>query len=131
MALLGGGDDQSGLWKASGMGMELTGAILGGALVGWLIDKWLGSAPTGVIIGLVIGMVGGGLNFVRAAMRMNRRAAEDYRRRKAQRGDARELVEESFPEGERKEVRGRVDLFGREDGDSEGEADFPEDFDKW
>lgn len=40
----------------------IVGAIFGLALIGWLVDKWLGSSPkglvTGVLVGVAVGMYG-------------------------------------------------------------------------
>jgi F0F1-type ATP synthase assembly protein I len=72
--------DTSSLWRISGMGVELVGAILGMALLGWLLDRWLGSSPKASITCLIVGVIGGGYNFVRQAQAMNRAASAKYRR---------------------------------------------------
>lgn len=125
-------DQSSALWRASGMGMELTGAILGGALFGWLADKWLNSAPKGLIIGLIIGVIGGGATFIRSAMRMSRRAAADYRRHKAERGSADADAPAAGPR--ERGMPSRSGMFSSEAIDTEDEnieKDFPDDFEKW
>lgn len=71
--------ESSALWRASGMGTEFAASIVGMALIGWLIDRWRGTAPWGVGIGVGLGIIGGGLNFFRAAMRLNRDAAARYK----------------------------------------------------
>ncbi len=68
------------LWRLSGIGFELAAAILGATLVGWLLDRWFGTSPMWTFIGAGIGIIGGGYNFIRSAMRMNRQAIEEYRR---------------------------------------------------
>jgi F0F1-type ATP synthase assembly protein I len=69
------------LWALSGLGAELFGGIAGMGLVGWVADRFLvGSGHTWLLIGLVIGIIGGGANFIRQALSLNRRAAEEYRR---------------------------------------------------
>lgn len=35
------------------------GALLGGAFIGYLVDRWLGSAPWGLLIGTLLGFGGG------------------------------------------------------------------------
>ena len=36
---------------------ELVGAPLGGGLIGWLLDRWLGTAPWLLLVLLVLGIV--------------------------------------------------------------------------
>lgn len=60
------------LWGVSAMGMELAGAIAILALLGWAADKQLGSEPWLLFVGIVIGAVGGGVNFIRRARAMTR-----------------------------------------------------------
>ena len=44
---------------------QLVGGPMGGAIVGWLLDRWLGTAPW-VMLGLMfIGFAGGLINVVR------------------------------------------------------------------
>ena len=54
--------------------------MVGGLLIGWLIDKWLNSYPTATVIGVVAGILVGGVSFIRTAMIANRKAMESYRR---------------------------------------------------
>lgn len=72
--------DTKGLWRVSGMGVELVGAILGMMFIGWLIDRWQGTAPRWLTIGALVGLVGGGLNFIRKALALNKAATEQYKR---------------------------------------------------
>jgi F0F1-type ATP synthase assembly protein I len=55
------------------MGMELAAAIIGLTLVGWWVDWKFGTAPTGLIVGAVLGIVGGMYNFIRQALAMSQR----------------------------------------------------------
>lgn len=73
------GDTQA-LWRAAGLGMELIGAVIGMGLIGWLIDRWQGWSPVATITGFVIGALGGGYNFFRAAQRLNREAQKEFGR---------------------------------------------------
>lgn len=68
------------LWRISGLGLELTSAILGMLLVGWILDRWLGTSPRWATVGAVVGVLGGGYNFMRRALALNRKAAEAYQR---------------------------------------------------
>jgi len=70
----------SALWRLSGIGFELAASILGAMLAGWLLDRWLGTGPMWMLIGAGVGIIGGGYNFIRSAMKMNRQAIEEYRR---------------------------------------------------
>ena len=77
----GGGEaDRSRLWNIAGMGGELTGAIVGMLLMGWLADHLMKTAPTLTIAGGLIGLVGGGYNFLRRAMALNREEVAKLRR---------------------------------------------------
>lgn len=54
--------------RLAGLGFELAGSIAGGALLGWWIDRQLGSAPKALITFAVVGILGGLYNLVRAAL---------------------------------------------------------------
>lgn len=60
------------LWGIGGMGLELAGAIILLGLIGWAVDRKLGTAPWFALAGAVIGMVGGGYNFIRRARAMTK-----------------------------------------------------------
>ena len=62
------------------MGAELAASIVGMVLIGWLIDRWLGTTPIAVLVGAGMGFVGGGYNFWKSAQKMNREAAARYKR---------------------------------------------------
>lgn len=72
--------DSSALWKISGLGVELAGSIIGMVLLGWGLDHWLGTSPRWTLIGAGVGVLGGGYNFIRAALRMNKEATSAYKR---------------------------------------------------
>jgi ATP synthase protein I len=46
---------------------ELVAGVLVGAVIGWLLDRWLGISPWGLIVFLLLGFVAGVLNVMRAA----------------------------------------------------------------
>ena len=58
----------------AGMGFDLAAAVGVGALLGWWIDRRYDTGPWGVLVCSSIGIVGGLLNFIRAAQRASRRA---------------------------------------------------------
>jgi ATP synthase protein I len=68
------GPDPSGRGEAMGIAFriatELVAGVFVGGLLGWALDKWLGTAPFLLIICLVLGIAGGLLNSVRAAWKM-------------------------------------------------------------
>jgi len=74
-------DDAFNPWKLAGMGTELLGAIIGPGLLGYLIDRWAGTLPRWTLILAGVGIIGGGYNFVRQAMALNRQAAAAWRSR--------------------------------------------------
>ena len=43
------------------------GGVIVGALIGWLLDRWLGISPWGMIVFLLLGFAAGVLNVMRAA----------------------------------------------------------------
>lgn len=51
---------------------ELVAGVFIGALLGWALDKWLGTAPILLIVFLLLGIAGGLLNSIRAAMKMQK-----------------------------------------------------------
>lgn len=48
------------------VGIELVGAIVVAALIGWAIDKWLGTRPWGMVVFFFLGVAAGMLNVYRA-----------------------------------------------------------------
>jgi ATP synthase protein I len=46
---------------------ELVAGVLFGAAIGWLLDRWLGISPLGMIVFLLLGFAAGVLNVVRSA----------------------------------------------------------------
>ncbi len=49
------------------MSTELVAGVVVGALIGWLLDRWLGISPWGLIVFLLLGFAAGVLNVMRAA----------------------------------------------------------------
>jgi len=47
----------------------LLGGILGGTLIGWVLDKWLGTTPKLLITLMVLGTVGGFWSIIKMANR--------------------------------------------------------------
>jgi ATP synthase protein I len=57
----------SGYARGFRLSTELVGGVLVGAGLGWLLDRWLGISPWGMIVFLLLGFAAGVLNVVRAA----------------------------------------------------------------
>lgn len=59
--------DPSALARGFRLSTELVAGVLVGAVIGWLLDKWLGISPWGLIVFLLLGFAAGVLNVMRAA----------------------------------------------------------------
>jgi ATP synthase protein I len=59
--------DPSAIARGFRLSTELVAAVLVGAAIGWLIDRWLGISPWGMILFLLLGFAAGVLNVMRAA----------------------------------------------------------------
>lgn len=67
-----GGNSASGMGdaaKALAIGLDFLVSAAAGGFLGWLIDRWLGSSPMGMVIGLGVGFAAG---TVRLIQRLNR-----------------------------------------------------------
>ena len=51
---------------------EFSGTIAAGTFFGWLIDRWLGSAPWGVAGGTLVAVVGGFVRLIEVLRRFDR-----------------------------------------------------------
>ncbi len=63
----GNGANASGLAMAWRLGSEFIAGVFVGGAIGWLIDKWFGLAPWGMIIFILLGFMAGMLNMLRSA----------------------------------------------------------------
>jgi ATP synthase protein I len=59
--------DASALARGLRLSSELVAGVLVGAVLGWLLDRWLGISPWGLIVFVLLGFVAGVLNVMRAA----------------------------------------------------------------
>lgn len=71
------GSKQVSFWRLAGLGTELAASIAGGVLVGWWLDRELGTAPRGLVIAAGIGAIGGLYNLIRQALAAGRSGARD------------------------------------------------------
>ncbi len=59
--------DASAMARGFRLSSELVAGVLVGAGIGWLLDRWLGISPWGLIVFLLLGFAAGVLNVMRAA----------------------------------------------------------------
>ena len=59
--------DASAIARGFRLSTELVAGVLVGAGIGWLLDRWLGTSPWGLIVFLLLGFAAGVLNVMRAA----------------------------------------------------------------
>jgi ATP synthase protein I len=59
--------DTSAFGRGFRLSSEMVGGVLVGAGLGWLLDRWLGTSPWGLIVFLLLGFAAGILNVMRAA----------------------------------------------------------------
>lgn len=74
--------------RLAGLGFELAASIAGGALLGWWLDRRLGTAPKLLITLAAVGIVGGLYNVVRVALSASRDAERVARERGGSAPDA-------------------------------------------
>jgi ATP synthase protein I len=60
---------RSGLAYAAGI--SLFAAVVSGLLVGWLLDRWLGTRPWLLVTGLILGSAAGFYEFIRASSKLS------------------------------------------------------------
>jgi len=59
--------NMSGMARGFRLSTELVAGVLAGAGLGFLLDRWLGTTPWGMIVLLLLGFAAGVLNVMRAA----------------------------------------------------------------
>src|ERR1700758_5540849 len=57
----------SGYAKGFRLSSELVAGVLVGAGIGWVLDRWIGLSPWGLIVFLLLGFAAGVLNVMRSA----------------------------------------------------------------
>lgn len=70
--LMSDGSEQSKLAQALTVVTLFSSNILGGIIVGYLLDRWLNTGPWMVITGIVLGLTSGIIGLVRILNRLNR-----------------------------------------------------------
>lgn len=71
----GKGDDGSGLGTGLKVAVDLLAGVVVGVGIGYLVDRWLGTAPWFLVAMLFVGFAAGLLNVYRTAQELERRAA--------------------------------------------------------
>lgn len=69
--------DNKGMAYGLKIGSEFVSAILVGAAFGWVLDKWLGTTPFGLIVFLILGFAAGVLNVMRATGQLAHPGSKD------------------------------------------------------
>ncbi len=59
--------DPSAMARGFRLSTEFVAGVVVGAAIGWLLDRWLGTSPWGMIVFLLLGFAAGVLNVMRAA----------------------------------------------------------------
>jgi ATP synthase protein I len=66
-----------------GAGLNFVSMGAGGAILGWLLDRWLGTSPILIVALLGVGLVGGGIQLYRIAAKPSARSAATGSRKKS------------------------------------------------
>ncbi|HYC18242.1 MAG TPA: AtpZ/AtpI family protein [Pseudolabrys sp.] len=69
--------DPSAIARGFRLSTELVAGVLVGAVIGWLLDRWLGISPWGLIVFLLLGFAAGVLNVMRGAGIVRERRLDD------------------------------------------------------
>jgi ATP synthase protein I len=75
----------SGYARGFRLSSELVAGVVVGAGIGWLIDRWLGVSPWGLIVFLLLGFAAGVLNVMRSAGLIARPALDEGARQRPDR----------------------------------------------
>lgn len=67
-----GGSVRQRAWAVTGVGFELAGTVGACCIAGYFLDRWLDSAPWGLLAGAVLGIVLGMFNLIRLALKVYR-----------------------------------------------------------
>lgn len=69
------GSNASGLGQALRLSAEFISGVIAGGLLGWLIDRLLGTSPWGLLVCMLLGFGAGMLNMLRASGELKRGAS--------------------------------------------------------
>lgn len=68
--------EQAKMMRLLGLGITFGSELIAGLAVGWLLDTWLDTGHLFLIIGTLMGLIVGGIGFIRSAMKATREAAK-------------------------------------------------------
>ena len=51
--------------------ISLFASVVAGLIVGWLLDRWLGTSPWLLVVGLLLGAVAGFYEFIRSTSKLS------------------------------------------------------------
>ena len=67
-------DDKQEVNRKSGIAyaaaFSLFAAVVSGLIVGWLLDRWLGTKPWLLVVGVILGAAAGFYEFIRATSKL-------------------------------------------------------------
>jgi ATP synthase protein I len=68
-------DDKEEINRRSGLAysaaLSLFASVVAGLIVGWLLDRWLGTSPWLLVTGIVLGAAAGFYEFIRATSKIS------------------------------------------------------------
>ncbi len=68
-------EDKEEINRKSGMAyaaaFSMFAAVVSGLIVGWLLDRWLGTKPWLLVVGIVLGGAAGFYEFIRASSKLS------------------------------------------------------------
>ena len=68
-------DDQQEVNRKTGLAyaaaLSLFAAVAGGLIIGWLLDRWLGTQPWLLVVGLVLGSAAGFYELIRSTSKLS------------------------------------------------------------
>jgi ATP synthase protein I len=59
--------DNSGFAKAFRLSADFLGGVIAGGLLGWIIDRFFGTSPFGLLVFVLLGFAAGTLNVIRTS----------------------------------------------------------------
>lgn len=65
--------------RYGGLAFEFSGAVLSGAVLGFVLDRWVGSDPAAIIVCTLLGVAGGFFRLVQLLRRFERQDREAER----------------------------------------------------
>jgi putative F0F1-ATPase subunit (Ca2+/Mg2+ transporter) len=68
--------------RAWAIGLDFGAMVIGGGILGWIVDWLAGTKPWGILVGLLAGLVVGFTRFVKEGLRASRKSVEEFRGRR-------------------------------------------------